>query len=47
MVASDIVASNIDLKTLELLLRRPNISLVIVRPFQIDPQTPTTILPTH
>ena len=33
-----IVASNIDLNTLELLLRRPNITLVIVHPFQIDPQ---------
>ena len=37
MVASDIVASNIDLKTLGLLLRRPNIALVIVRPLRIDP----------
>ena len=26
-----------DLKTLGLLLRRPNIAVVIVRPFQIDP----------
>ena len=26
-----------DLKTLGLLLRRPNIALVIVRPFRIDP----------
>ena len=32
------VSSNIDLKTLGLLLRRPNIALVIVRPFRIDPQ---------
>ena len=32
------VASNIDLKILGLLLRRPNIALVIVRPFRIDPQ---------
>ena len=31
------VASNMILKTLGLLLRRPNIALVIVRPFQIDP----------
>ena len=31
------VASNIDLKTLGLLLKRPNIALVIVRPFRIDP----------
>ena len=36
-----------DLKTLGLLLRRPNIALVTVRPFRIDPQTPTTVLPTH
>ena len=26
-----------DIKTLGLLLRRPNIALVIVRPFRIDP----------
>ena len=38
MVALDIVASNIDLKTLWLLLRHPNIALVIVRLFRIDPQ---------
>ena len=42
-----IVASNIDLKTLGLLLRRPNIALVTERSFRIDPQTPTTVLPTH
>ena len=32
-----IVASDIDLKTLGLLLRRPNIALVIARPLRIDP----------
>ena len=32
------VASIIDLKTLGLLLRRPNIALVTVRRFRIDPQ---------
>ena len=37
-VASDIVASDNLSKTLGLLLRRPNIALVIVRPFRINPQ---------
>ena len=47
MVASELLPQIIDLKTLELLLRRPNIALVTVRPFRIDPQTPTTVQPTH
>ena len=42
MVASDKLS-----KTLGLLLRRPNIALVTVCPFRIDPQTPTTVLLTH
>ena len=37
-VASDIVASDNWSKTLGLLLRRPKIALVTVRPFRIDPQ---------
>ena len=37
MVASELLPRIIDLKTLGLLLRHPNIALVIVRPFQIDP----------
>ena len=36
-VASDIVASDKGNRTLGLLLRRPNIDLVNVRPFRIDP----------
>ena len=37
MVASELLPRIIDLKTLRLLLRRPNIALVIVRPLRIDP----------
>ena len=37
-----------ELKTLGLLLRRPNITLVIVRPLiELTLKTPTTMLPTH
>ena len=37
-VSSDIVASDNRSKTLGLLLRHPNIALVTVRPFRIEPQ---------
>ena len=38
MVASELLPRIIYLRTLGLLLIRPNIALVTVRPFQIDPQ---------